>query len=530
MSMKQARRFRPPFLRACGPARLCALLAVCLLSCMAPAAAGQLPVLGLQPAASAASASAKAGLAPLAVHRNSLEGIDGLGGAADIAVAPDSRRLYVTGTRDDALSVWRIHTGSGSPLEQLMVYKDGAGGIDGLSWAGGIALNRSGRRLFVTASGDKALSVWRVNTADDNPLTLLKVYKDGADRTYGLQGAWHLALGPDGRRLYVSSLSGSALSVWRVNAAADNPLTWHKTYRDNTAGGAIALSPDGTLALTLADPGHALGAWRVNADAGNPLTLLRKYAGGTEGIDGLLLGTAVAFGLNGRRAYITAAGDDALSVWHVAAADASTSVLMQTRLYTDGKDGIDGLFSATDVVLSADGARLYAAGFNDRALSAWHVNDDAAAPLAQGTVYKDSKHGIDGLAGAKAIAVSPDGRLVFVASAYNNARNPDNMLSVWSTSAPHQLPVRQPLAVRVAATRAPGRLTTVTVTARLGRRFTSAQVLLGPAVPAADALFPAGLPTPGLWLFSAAAQPPGSLHAGAARAAVEAVKAAQASP
>ncbi len=504
-----------------------AIAIFCLLPCLAVSAAAPLPVLGLQLKTATKKAPQRIGLTPLAVHRNGQGSTEGLKGASAIAFSPDGRRAFVTGSRDDALSVWQVNPDSGSPLIQIAVYKDGEGGIDGLAGAQDVAASPDGKRLFVIGSAEQALSAWRLNQGTDNPLTQLKVYKDGKDGIDGLQGASAIALSPDGRRLFAVSISASALSVWRLGADTDNPLTQLKVYRNAKgsidglwAVSGIAVSPNGKLLFTVTDLGNALGVWRINAADDSPLTQLKVYRDGEEGISGLLLAHAVAVGPKSRRVYVAAAGDNALSAWQVnTGRDAAAEPLSLLKIFKG-----DGLFSVLDIAPGPDGRTLYAVATSDDALSVWQTGDSTAVPLRKAAVYKNGKDGIDGLLFVRRTAVSPDGRLLLTAGSFYRARSRDNTLSVWQTAPPPELPLGQSLTVRTAASTAPGRPTTVRVTARLGSRRETAEVLLGPATPAGDARFPAGLPAPGLWLFSAAAETPESLEAGAARMAVKIIR------
>ena len=79
----------------------------------------------------------------------------------------------------------------------------------------------------------------------------------------------------------------------------------------------------------------------------------------------------------------------------------------------DGVDGIDGLGGAYSVTVSPDGKFLYAAGYDDSAVAVFARNAKTGK-LSFVEFKKDGIDGVDGLAGAESVAVSPDGKFLYV--------------------------------------------------------------------------------------------------------------------
>ena len=300
--------------------------------------------------------------------------VNGLDGATGVAVSGDGNLLFVTGRFSDALSVWRVNKAAGS-LEQIEVYldneRDSVEGIDGLGGASGVAV--SGNLLFVTAQfPDDALSVWQVNEAAGT-LRRTALYRDGVGIIDGLDGAVNVAVSDDGKLLFVTARNDKALSVWRVNAGAGS-LIQTDLQRDGERGidglgGAWNVAVSGNLLfVTSRSPDDVLSVWRVNAEAGT-LIQMDLHRNGERGINSLFEPTGLAVSDDGNLLFVSAfIGSNVLSVWRV---NAEAGTLSQTVVYPNRT--IDGLDGANNVAVSGD--LLFVTGFFSDALGVWHINN-----------------------------------------------------------------------------------------------------------------------------------------------------------
>ena len=426
--------------------------------------------------------------------------IGSLNGARGIAVSGDGALLFVTSEGNNALSVWRVNAEAGT-LSQTAVYRNGnidnAGKtIGGLTRPWDIAV--SGDLLFVVEFSDfsdNALSVWRLN-ASSGTLSQTAVYRngdqDGAGKTIsGLDVHWDIAVSGDGALLFVPSAgNNNTLSVWRVNASS------------------------GTLSQT---------AVYRNGD--------RDDAGKT--IDGLNEPSGIAVSGDGALLFVTARNFDNsdLSVWRV---NAEAGTLSQTAVYRNGNllDGatqkIDGLNGAVSVMVSGDGALLFVTAAVNNALSVWRVNASSGT-LSQTAIYQDSGVSmstrfyiaavdgrISGLSAAWKVTV--DGDLLFVPALFSDA------ISAWRINSA-DVPLEVPTVISVQSYLPVAEEVMVTVTARNSTgtySVTARPVTLSPDKMSADAIFPPGALSPsGRWIFTAQAQPPAALDTRAARIAMQ---------
>ncbi len=98
----------------------------------------------------------------------------------------------------------------------------------------------------------------------------------------------------------------------------------------------------------------------------------------------------------------------------------TTGALTFVEAQRDGIDAVDGLGGAWAVVLSPDGAHVYVAGRYDAALAVFTRTPTTGA-LSFVEVQRDGIGGVDGLSGAWSVAVSPDGTYVYAGGSIDNA-------------------------------------------------------------------------------------------------------------
>ena len=192
-------------------------------------------------------------------------------------------------------------------------------------------------------------------------LTLLEVLQGGIG-VDGLDRAQAVAASSDGRHIYVAGHERNAIAI----------------FRRPTAGGSLV------YAAEVKDDGMSVF------------------------LDGP---TALAVSPDGRQLFATTDVDDSLVVF---SRDATTNDLVQVAVFQDGIGPVDGIAGAQDLTVSPDGRHVYVAGADDFALAVFARNARTGTLRFAG-LEADGVGGVDGLAGASAVAVSPDGELVVVA-------------------------------------------------------------------------------------------------------------------
>ncbi len=232
-----------------------------------------------------------------------------------------------------------------------------------------------------------------------------------------------LALSPDEQFLYVASNSDHALTVSRRDTAT-GALEFVESYRDdvNDFQGlsgvmAVTVSPDGAFVYSTGTAANELGVFSRDMTTGQ-LTYLEKHRDGQNGVDGLSGVTAVATSpINGAHIYTAATGDNAVAVF---SRDPMNGHLSFVEMHKDGDGGvIDGLSSANSVAVSNDGKYVYVLGGSDHKVAVFS-RDSSTGKLMFKAAEPDSFASFSGP--SRQMALSPDStRLYVVASdAVNN--------------------------------------------------------------------------------------------------------------
>jgi len=130
-----------------------------------------------------------------------------------------------------------------------------------------------------------------------------------------------------------------------------------------------------------------------------------------------LAGThAVAVSPDGAHVYATGQADDALVVFR---RDTRSGKLTLVDVQSEGADGVKGLYGALALALSPDGDQVYATGSLGNSVAVFQRDHGTGVLSFLGA--EDPGTGVRTLAFARAVAVSPDGRNVYVGGASSNA-------------------------------------------------------------------------------------------------------------
>ena len=369
--------------------------------------------------AAMATGARAAGLEFVETHVDGAGGVDGLGGAEAMAISPGDEFVYVAGSNEDAIAIMRRDRTTGSLTFVGTVFDD-QGGVDGLNEVQGLAISPDGANLYAVAHTDGAVAVF-ARDEDTGLLSFLEVKKDGVGGITKLAGAMGVSVSPDGRHVYVASNVNDAVVVFSRNGSTGR-LTLVEELSDGAGGitsldgaEALTVSPDGAHVYVAAEDDDAITVFARNSASGS-LTLVEVKQEGGGGMHALDRVQAVAVSADGANLYAASGLDNAVVVF---ARNEETGVLSLLEEHRDGA-GLNGLAGAEWVAVSPNGAYVYAVGDMDDSLVVFR-RDGGTGRLTYVETHKDGLGGVGGLNDVEAVAVTSDSTSVYTVSDVDNA-------------------------------------------------------------------------------------------------------------
>jgi 6-phosphogluconolactonase (cycloisomerase 2 family) len=316
-------------------------------------------------------------LAFLELHTDNQNGVDGLDAPWSVAVSPDNTSVYATGMEDNGLAVFSRETGT-APIGTLAFVeakKDGVGDVvDGLGGADRVAVSPDSKNVYVTGSTDDALVVFSRDTTT-GALSFVELHQEGVGNVEGLDGAKSVTVSPDNRNVYVTGdpagVRDDALVVFGRDASTGE-LTFlevHKRGSTNAQGlggpESVVVSPDGQHVYVAADIDDSVVLFGRHPVSGR-LTFVQKFGELEAGPDTLNGAVSVALNPNGKCVFVVSRLTDSLLVFWRNTWDGRLLIWEQHK---DNVGGVNGLDAPLSVVASSDNQNVYVSSNDDDALS-----------------------------------------------------------------------------------------------------------------------------------------------------------------
>ncbi len=352
-------------------------------------------------------------------------------GPYGVAVSPDGKNVYATDYGNDRLIVFTRNTSTGN-ITVLQTVINGAGGVSGVDGSYLVTVSPDGQNVYVTGSTTDTVVSFKRSSVDGTLTFLSKLTRNDP---YGfcnpgcpfaldaLDGAYQVAISPDGQYGYVSSiLDNKVVVLYRATNGAlyMNPLggpvqIFSTAAADLSQAYGMAISSDGANLYLTGYASDTLLVLKRNAADGT-LALAEVHKNGLAGVDGLDGVFRVAVSPDGGHVYTASFDGNAVTAFR---RDPTNGKLTYLVAYKDGFGGLDGLGFSSSVTVSQDGTRVLATGYNDDAVAIFE-RDATTGLLAQSQVIKrDATTHLPALDGARDVAVSPDGRTVY-ATGFND--------------------------------------------------------------------------------------------------------------
>jgi DNA-binding beta-propeller fold protein YncE len=198
-------------------------------------------------------------------------GVDGLDGPRSVATSPDGDHVYVASSEDSAVAVFGRDSSTGL-LSFVEAVKDTDSGVDGLDGAWPIALSPDGAYVYVGGKAEDAVAVFSRSQVTGE-LSFEAAIFDGMGGVDGLAGARGVVVSPDGHHVYAVGSSDHAVAVFARNPTTGT-LTWSELVKDGVGGvdglfsaRTVAVTPDGDHVYVAASLDDAVAAFESRGPA-----------------------------------------------------------------------------------------------------------------------------------------------------------------------------------------------------------------------------------------------------------------------
>jgi 6-phosphogluconolactonase (cycloisomerase 2 family) len=357
---------------------------------------------------------------------NGQDGIQGLAGASGVAISDDGWNVYAVGALDDAVAVFLRDPETGL-LSFVEYHQDGLDGVDNLRNPTDVAVSSDGRHVYVTSDLDNAIVVFRRTSF--GRLAYVRSYVTGVDGVWGIGGASAVDLNREGSLVFVTGGLEDSLAVFARDVTSDALVF---TDVENTYSGALGLtgasdvsvSPDGRHVYTSSDIDNAISIFATGSTR-TTVDFVGWLQNGSAGVAGLAGASAITLDRDGGHVFATGALSNAVSVYE---RNIASGLLTPLNVYSNSQTGISGLGGASDVVLDRSSELVCVAGPNDDSVVLFRRGADASE-LEFIERLEGSPGSAPGLAGAQAIASSPNGLHLYVTAAYD-----DSLVTIATTS------------------------------------------------------------------------------------------------
>jgi 6-phosphogluconolactonase (cycloisomerase 2 family) len=334
---------------------------------------------------------------------------DDLTAVTGLSIGPDGKFLYAASFQSASATVF-----ARDPMAGTLDHRQTTTSGEILAGTTSLTVSPDGRFAIASAFQSRTVVLY-LRDATTGELTLSDVARDG-ERGVRLDRPFRTAVSPDSRSAYVVD-EGRNGGQGAVVAFSVGGVRLEFVGRDEGRDGCylgargLAIHPDGrTLFVACSETGTVVVTDR---DEKTGMTSVRQVIKDGEGdAHGLAGAFGVALSADGRFVYVCSGrfgGDDGVSAFRLV----SDGRLAFVQEFLNGDGDLRGFEGGNQLTVSPDGLNLYAVATRSGTVASFR-RDPATGKLNYLQTLADGGAGEGN--GAAGVAVSPDGRFVYVAT------------------------------------------------------------------------------------------------------------------
>jgi 6-phosphogluconolactonase (cycloisomerase 2 family) len=332
---------------------------------------------------------------------------EGLAGAVTVAISPDGRFVYGQGFQAHSVNAFRRDEVTGE-LTHVQTIAD----PENLAGAVKLRFSNDGKQAVVACYAAKSVGYFTRNEKTGE-LTHVATFRGNPE--VNLQWPVEAVFSPDGKRIFaVDDQRAAVVGLFVIPARKE--IGWSEIFQgedrcfDGVRG--ITAHPDGK-ALYISS--YRAGTLTVveGAEEGGKLRVRQILRDGQDEVRGLAGIIATRVSRDGKFVYSVSGrfgGDDGVSVFRVG--DDGKLKVVQELVNDQGE--LTDFTGGNQLTLSPDESMLYAAGTTSGGLACFR-RDPKTGKLEFVTTIRNEATGVGDNLGANGIAISPDGRHLYLA-------------------------------------------------------------------------------------------------------------------
>lgn len=373
---------------------------------------------------------------------NSDEGITGLTTPSHAVVSPDDRYVYVAGNGDHMIAIFQRDQNTGE-LTFVEAVVNGENGVEGLTGVRQLAISEDGQYLYAVAAGDHAISLFTRNI-EEGTLSFEETIRDGENGADGLEGAYSLTISPDGKNIYVVSITDNAVSSFSVNET-NGTLTPRQVIFDNgtvgTTGGlklrvasSVVVSPDNQHVYVTGFEDDGVSVFERNLDDQGRLTNIQNIDNWADFIGfGNVRPTDIVISDDNQSVYVSGYGGTSAGNLTFFSRNVNTGLLSKQQAFADDASADDINFTLmiplgrlTSLALTPNNNLVFTTSDESTGDTApdFRVNsfkrNTSTGALTPYRGFGESAT-VEGVAEPNDIAFSQDGKYFYMVSGVENA-------------------------------------------------------------------------------------------------------------